>query len=180
MVTASQKNILLKELFLQAVEGNRHSYEKFLNEIAKIIRIIIAKKVPSSDLEDVVQEVLISVHKARHTYDGARPIMPWLMAIIKYRVGDYLRKYYAQMRNQTSNIDEVIDMLLDVTKEDENHELIDEIFSFVEPKQKEILTMMYIQGYTAKETASRLGMNESAVKVAAHRAIKKIKTNFPK
>jgi DNA-directed RNA polymerase specialized sigma24 family protein len=35
--------------------------------------------------------------------------------------------------------------------------------------------MMYVEGHTAKETGRRLAMNESAVKVAAHRAIKKIR-----
>ncbi|MBU6339547.1 MAG: hypothetical protein KGQ36_06240, partial [Rickettsiales bacterium] len=35
-------------------------------------------------------------------------------------------------------------------------------------------------GYTAKEVGKEIGMNESAVKVAAHRAVKKIKQKFPK
>ena len=35
--------------------------------------------------------------------------------------------------------------------------------------------MMYVEGFTARETGEKLEMNESAVKVAAHRALKKIR-----
>jgi RNA polymerase sigma-70 factor (ECF subfamily) len=37
---------------------------------------------------------------------------------------------------------------------------------------------MHVEGYTAKEVGKKMGMNESAVKVAAHRAIKKIRGKF--
>ena len=39
-------------------------------------------------------------------------------------------------------------------------------------KQAAILRLMHQEGYTAKEVAKKMGMNESAVKVAAHRAYK--------
>lgn len=45
----------------------------------------------------------------------------------------------------------------------------------VPEREQKILTMMHVEGYTAKETGVRLGMKESAVKVAAHRAIKKLR-----
>jgi DNA-directed RNA polymerase specialized sigma24 family protein len=37
---------------------------------------------------------------------------------------------------------------------------------------------MHVEGYTAKEIGNQSGMNESAVKVAARRAIKKIRERF--
>jgi RNA polymerase sigma-70 factor (ECF subfamily) len=43
-------------------------------------------------VEDVVQETLISVHKARHTYDPARPFAPWFYAIASHRVVDVFRR----------------------------------------------------------------------------------------
>jgi len=42
-------------------------------------------------------------------------------------------------------------------------------------KQAIIVRMMHQEGYTAKEVAEKMGMNESAVKVAAHRAYKILK-----
>jgi hypothetical protein len=35
------------------------------------------------DIEDIVQNILLSVHGVRATYDPQRPIMPWLLAIAR-------------------------------------------------------------------------------------------------
>jgi RNA polymerase sigma-70 factor (ECF subfamily) len=127
-----------------------------------------------------VQEVLISIHKARHTYDCKRPLMPWLMAITGFRINDHLRKHYAQMRHKILNIEEFSDILTNVSNEESGPELVNEMLSHVNEKEQKILTMMYVTGYSAKEVGNLIGMNESAVKVAAHRATKKIKEKFPK
>ena len=82
------------------------------------------------------------------------------------------------MRHKIADVEELENILADVTDETSNNESIDEMLEDVAPQNKEILTMMHVQGYTAKEVAERIGMNESAVKVAAHRAIKKIRTKL--
>lgn len=125
-----------------------------------------------------MQEILISIHKARHTYDGERPIMPWLASIASFRITDHLRKHYSQMRHQSVDIADFENILTDVTEEASDNESIDELLSDVPEKHKKILTMMHVEGYTAKEVGKQMGMNESAVKVAAHRAIKKIREKF--
>lgn len=170
----------LKALIKMALAGDQNSYKQFLLQISKIIRAVIAKKIPSADVEDVVQEVLISIHKARHTYDCGRPLMPWLMAITSFRINDYLRKHYTSMRHKILDIDEFSDILTAVTSEPSGRELVNEMLTKVNEKQQKILTMMYVTGYSPKEIGKMIGMNESAVKVAAHRAVKKIKEKFPK
>ncbi|MBU6140777.1 MAG: sigma-70 family RNA polymerase sigma factor [Proteobacteria bacterium] len=178
MVTASEKNILLRDLIRAGLAGDKTAYAKFLTEIAPLLRLVIAKKITSADVDDVLQEVLISIHKARHTYDGERPIMPWLMAIARFRITDHLRKYYAQMRHKAVDIDELENLLEDVTEVAADSESIDELLENLDAKHKKILTMMHVEGFTAREVGAKIGMNESAVKVAAHRAIKKIRMKF--
>lgn len=181
MVTAKQKNNnILKDLMSKSLAGDQESYKNLLLQISKILQVIVSKRISSADVEDVVQEILISVHKARHTYNCDRPFIPWLMAIANFRITDYLRKHYSQMHHKTSNIEEFFDILTDVTNEPSNSELVDELLAELDEKQRKILTMMHIEGYTAKEVGKEIGMNDSAVKVAAHRAIKKIKQKFPK
>jgi RNA polymerase sigma-70 factor (ECF subfamily) len=48
----------------------------------------------------------------------------------------------------------------------------------VGPRERKILSLMHVEGYTAKQVGAQMNMNESAVKVAAHRAIKKIREQF--
>ena len=177
MVTDDYHNELTA-LFCAGLKGNRVAYTNFLENITPLLRRIVSKRMARADIEDVVQEILISVHKARHTYDGERPIVPWLMAIARFRISDHLRKYYAQMRHLTTDINALADMLADVTESSENNESLQVLLEDVPEKHKQILTMMHVEGYTAKETGQKLNMNESAVKVAAHRAIKKIREKF--
>ena len=178
MVTHNDKYKELGELLRSGLEGDNASYAKFLSLITPLLRRMIRTKISGPDAEDVVQEVLISIHKARHTYDDKRPVMPWLLSIARFRLTDHLRKYYAQMRHQTVDIADFENSLADVTQGYSGHESIEELLEHVKPKDQRILTMMHIEGYTAKEIGAQLRMNESAVKVAAHRAIKKIRDTF--
>ncbi len=178
MVTALDKYSQLKDNLCLGLAGDAAAYAQFLQAITPILRRVAARKIAVSDVEDVVQEILLSVHKARHTYDGQRPIMPWLVAIANFRISDYLRKYYAQMRNQMVDISELEEFLADVTETSEDNESVIELLQDVPQKQRDILTMLHVDGYTSKEIGEKLNMNESAVKVAAHRAIKKIREKF--
>lgn len=154
------------------------SYTLFLQTIAPLMRRLACRKLSPADAEDTCQEILISIHKARHTYDGERPIMPWLLAIAQFRINDCLRKTYAGSRHESVDIDELAEVLADVTKTGTDDESIENILKDVAEREQRILTMMHVDGYTAKETGAQLGMTESAVKVAAHRAIKKIREAF--
>lgn len=178
MVTSSDKYAELTALFCAGIKGDTASYHRFLQEITPIMRRAASKKLPAADAEDVLQEILISIHKARHTYDGGRPIMPWLLAIAQFRINDSLRKIYASSRRECVDIDALAEVLADVTEPVPAHESISGILKNVPEREQAILTMMHVEGYTAKETGDRLGMKESAVKVAAHRAVKKIRETF--
>ena len=172
------KSSELQDLFKGALEGDQKKYSDFLCIINKILRGFVKKRIAVNDAEDVVQEILISIHKARHTYDGIRPIMPWIFAIARFRIADYLRKTYSNIRFENCDFEELCEILPDVTIVSQDSEYIDDILKNVSSREKTILTMMYIEECRVKEVATNLKMTESAVKVAAHRAIKKIKKDF--
>jgi RNA polymerase sigma-70 factor, ECF subfamily len=177
-MTQEDKYAALAILFRSGLEGNQADYARFLTNITPILKRLIFRYLGTNDAEDVLQEILISIHKARHTYDGLRPVMPWLSSIAKFRISDHLRKYYAQRQDKTVDICEWENILPDVTNEDNTHESIDELLEGVSHNHKRILTLMHVEGYTAKEVGVQMNMNESAVKVAAHRALKKIRKKF--
>lgn len=178
MVTPLDKYSELTVLFRSGLEGNQQDYARFLVAITPLLKRMAGRRLAACDIEDVTQEILISIHKARHTYDGFRPIMPWLVSIAKFRISDHLRQHYSQMHHQTVDIHEMEEMLPDVTKDGEDHEYIEELLEGVPENHKRILTLMHVQGYTAKEVGTQMELNESAVKVAAHRALKKIREKF--
>ena len=165
----------LAALLLKGLKGDQASYAAFLRQLTPILRRVIARRIIGADVEDVLQEVLISLHKARHTYDGSRPVMPWVIAIARFRMTDHLRKHYTSRRHQTVDISTLENILTDVTDTGDDRESIDELLQDVPDRERKILTLMHVEGYTAKQVAAQLSMKESAVKVAAHRAVKKIR-----
>ncbi len=172
----------MEQLLQKAVsdEYNSYYYQQFLTEVSHYLRPFIARRIPSADIEDVLQEILVSIHKARHTYDGKRSILPWISAIARYRVVDYLRSHYSKIQYAHVDVSEMQDFLgEDVTKPSDLSEYIVEEVEKLPMKQKKILHLIHTEGYTAKEVGVQLGMNESAVKVSAHRAYKLIKSRLP-
>ena len=178
MVTLIDKYSALTTLFRSGLEGNQADYAQFLTSITPLLKRMVGRRLAACEVEDVCQEILISIHKARHTYDGVRPIMPWLASIAKFRISDHLRKHYTQRQDKTVDISELENILANVTEDGDERESIDELLEGMPENHKRILTLMHVEGYTAREVGVQMNMNESAVKVAAHRAIKKIRKKF--
>jgi len=167
----------LEALMKLSLGGDQRAYAVLLQETARLLRPFLSKRLNSaSEVDDLLQEILLSVHKARHTYDGNRPYKPWAYAIAKFRLQDHLRAHYADHLQHAVELSEVEnDLLQPVTETDMNYESISGEVQKLPPKQAAILQMMHQEGYTAKEVAEKIGMKESAVKVAAHRAYKILK-----
>ena len=158
----------------QSLEGNNRAYAVLLQETSRLLHAYLAKRLSTTnEVDDLLQEILISIHKARHTYDGKRPYKPWVYAIAKFRLHDYLRAHYSDHLRYAINLSEVEESFPEhVTESPISYESISGEIQKLPEKQATILQLMHQEGYTAKEVAKKIGMKESAVKVAAHRAYK--------
>jgi RNA polymerase sigma-70 factor (ECF subfamily) len=167
----------LAALMRLALAGDKQAYSALLQETSRFLRPFLSKRLNgASEVEDLLQEILLSIHKARHTYDGLRPYKPWVFAIAQFRLLDYLRNHYADHLRHAVELSEVENILPEnVTESGFNYESISGEIRQLPEKQATILQLMHQEGYTAKEVAEKMGMTESAVKVAAHRAYKILK-----
>lgn len=174
---AMDDNQIWSDLAARAQTGDADAYRKLLSEMVPVIRRTIIRSLPNPQYaDDIVQEVLISIHKALHTYDPKRPFMPWVQSIINFRRTDFLRQHYAQHDNTKVSLDDpdTPDYLIthghDGTIKD-----IEEAFDSLPDRQKKVVELMKIKGYSAEEVSEKTGMSVSAVKVSAHRALQKIR-----
>jgi RNA polymerase sigma-70 factor (ECF subfamily) len=172
----------LAALMRQSLNGDKHAYAEILQETSRFLRPFLAKRLSfTNEVDDLLQEILISIHKARHTYEGKRPYKPWVYAIAKFRLQDHLRTHYADQLHHADDISELEDYLHEnVTESAITYESISGEVEKLPQKQATILQLMHQEGYTAKEVAKKLGMNESAVKVAAHRAYRVLRQKLEK
>lgn len=173
---------LWSALAVRAQGGDKRAYTTLLRDITPLIRKVLAPSLANPDwVDEVAQIILMSVHKALHTYDPKRPFRPWLMAIIKFRRTDFLRSHYRKA-NRESSLDALegdhYDILSVTSMGDAGESKdIEAALSKLSKKQKATLLMMKVQGYSAREVADAMGMSVSAVKVAVHRAVRALKAD---
>ncbi len=166
-----------KENIHKAQNGDKRAYATLLRDIASLLRGYLIKRLNNTgEVEDIIQETLIGISNTLHTYNTDRPFKPWLFAIANYKLNDYFRKLYR--RTEFSSVDfEKIEPTLgeDVTEAREISEYVHKGLRSLPEKQRRIVHMMKLDGYSAREVAEHMNMSTSAVKVSAHRAYKSLK-----
>lgn len=177
-MTDLSKDELWQILAAKAQSGDKRAYTMLLRDISPFIKSVIAGGLSNQDwVDDITQDVLISVHKSLNSYSPDRPFKPWLKAIIQFRRTDLLRKHYKDKRTKECAKENTSVFEQNVTFQATSGELkdIEKAMDTLPDKQRMIFQMMKIEGYSAKEVACEMGMSVSAVKVAAHRTTNKLK-----
>ncbi len=163
----------------RAQGGDREAYRRLLEDITPYLRSLAVRHHQNpSDAEDAVQDVLLTVHAIRHTYDPTRPFGPWLVAIAKRRIIDRLRRQGRLRSRETAfdtehetfpapqaNLDEVI---LD-------RRALRNAIESLTPGQREAIRLLKLEELSLKEAAAVSGMSIVSLKLATHRAMKKLR-----
>ena len=168
----------LATLMQDAQAGDARAYVRLLREITPRLRQIVRRQrqfLTAEDIEDLVQDVLISLHAVRATYDPRRPFLPWLLAITRNRLADSGRRYARQMAHEVQ-VDE-----LPVTFSDEganidieayrDPEALKQAIRSLPPGQREAIEMLKLREMSLKEAAAASGTSIGALKVSVHRAV---------
>lgn len=174
---------------MQAVqEGDQAAYMKLLEEITPTIRRVIRKRRGSmsqpSDVEDLVQDVLLSLHAARATYDPCRPFLPWLMAIIQNRLADSARREIRRRSNEVS-VEKVPETFSpagtnNIEKTYRDPEALRKAIRRLPKGQRDSIELLKLRELSLKEASVVSGMSVSALKVAVHRGIKTLRLTLKK
>ena len=84
-----------------AQQGDAKAYERLLNALLPSLRAFVMRRVRDSAVsKDVVQNVLLSIHRARHSYTPSRPFEPWLWTIARNASVDALRSRSRQLQRE--------------------------------------------------------------------------------
>ncbi|SAK85746.1 RNA polymerase sigma factor [Caballeronia fortuita] len=164
----------LKAVFARGLEGDHNAYRCFLQALAQNLRAFLKRRIPAyrDDVEDLVQEILLAVHNARHTYRPDEPLTAWLHAIARYKLMDFFRSR-ARREAMHDPIDDHLDLLSAVDDEPlEARRDITKLLEALPDHQRLPIVYMKLNGFSVKETARITGLSESAVKVGVHRGLK--------
>ena len=167
-------------LMRAAQDGDSAANNRLLREIAPAIRRMVGNRMPSpADAEDVVQDVLLSVHTVRHTYDPDRPFLPWLMAIARHRTLDRLRRIGRRAAHETVVADWPETFVEAAANTPENDlaatAALERAIAELPPGQRRAIELLKLKEMSLKDAAVITGMSIGALKVATHRAIKALR-----
>jgi RNA polymerase sigma-70 factor, ECF subfamily len=165
----------LSELMRAANAGDATAYRRLLEALATWLRPIVRGGLHragrgNGEVEDIVQETLLAVHLKRHTWDAREPLEPWVRAIAHHKLVDMLRRRGFQHHLP---IDGYFDQL-SAQPDASSIAATNDLLSILTPAARQIVEGMSLEGSSAREVGNRLGMSEGAVRVALHRALRRL------
>ena len=175
----------LARLMQDAQDGDRSAYASLLQEILPVLKRLVRTRLgflPVMDREDLVQEILLSLHAARATYDPRRPFMPWLMAIAHNRMVDSARRNSRRLNNEV-----LTDELPSQVPDDHQSAASDD---YADPQalrlavnrlpkaQRIAIELLKFREMSVKEASKLSGMSMGALRVSVHRAIRALRTSL--
>lgn len=173
MTTAENE---LKQLMLASQDGDAAAHRTLLERLSRHLRAYYKSKLARSgrgaaEAEDLVQEAVLAIHLQRHTYDPAQKLTPWVHAVARYKLIDFLR------RTRASRADVPIDEADDITAHDdhvgaESSFDVRRLLKQLPANMQCAIAAVKLDGLSVAEAAQRCDMSESSVKVSIHRGLK--------
>jgi RNA polymerase sigma-70 factor (ECF subfamily) len=168
-----------------AQAGDRVVYQRLLRECIPVIQRVARRQgVPPAAIDDVVQEVLLTVHRARQTYDPARPFVAWLSSIAKRRAIDGLRHHWRQSKREI-HAPIAYEMFSDPDanpavrwEKDGVTKTLTEAVAGLSSGQRQAVEHLALRQQSLAEASAATGRSVGALKVNLHRGLKQLQARL--
>ena len=167
-----------------AQDGDRAAYEVILRESMPVIRRIARSQgAPTDALDDVVQDVLITIHGARAGFDPSRSYLAWLTAIAQRRTIDLLRK---QLRRGSREVFAPVAFESYAATDDPEGEaalhseaaLLRAQVTSLPDGQRQAVEALGLEEKSLEDASRATGRTKTSLKVNLHRAIKTLRARM--
>jgi RNA polymerase sigma-70 factor (ECF subfamily) len=167
----------LRPVFLAALAGDAVAYRRFLDAISMRLRGYLRRMLARAgrnepgEVEDVLQETLLSLHLARQTYDPSSPVTAWAHAIARHRLIDHLRRSgrhtgHLPLDDEAFRLAEPQDGGADARLD------LERALQVLPERTRRLIGQVKLEGASVAEAARGEDMTETAAKVAIHRGLK--------
>ena len=153
-------------------------FQSFYQEnLGLIYRYIYSKVGNREEAEDLTSQIFIKAVRSVDLERGPHSMQKWLFQVARTTIADYWRSYY---RISVSSLEELLDAGWEGPVEEDAvdtsttpMERVQRILQALPEHYREVLTCRFLLNLSIKETALRLGLTESNVKVLQFRALKR-------
>ncbi len=165
-----------------AQQGDRALYRTLLTAAIPRLRRAARARWPQADaaaIEDAVQETLLALHTSLRLYDPARPFMPFLFGIMRFRGGDVMRRSRRAGARETpiDSVPETSDALMTNSDQDRGLEAdaLRAAIARLPEGQRRAIEMTKLEELSLEEASIVSGMSVAALKVATHRGVRALR-----
>jgi RNA polymerase sigma-70 factor (ECF subfamily) len=183
-LSGSQDEMELSALMRRAQQGDAQSYKTLLMRINLLMTDFVHNSftrfglAQESEQEEVVQEILLGIHSKRNTYDPAQYFLPWLYAIARYKVVDYVRRSGVKQK-VTDPLDAEVETLEAVASYSPGAGIdVLQLCESLPAKQRELIKLVKLDGLSVAEVSAKTGYSPSDIKVSVHRALRALQNKI--
>lgn len=157
-------------LLLSSQAGDKAAYEVLLADVGKSLRLWLRKKVSNTEeREDVVQDILVSIHEARHTYRPEYSFLTWVNAISRYKVVDFYRRQGRRVSREVAWEFAEFETFFSTQNESSLDDFLEGALAKLPPRQRQAVELLKVSDLSVREAAVSMNVSEGALKVLAHR-----------
>jgi RNA polymerase sigma-70 factor (ECF subfamily) len=166
----------LRALMASYQAGEFEAFDELYAAVAPALRrYLYALSRDAAKADDLVQDTFLQMHRARHTFDPAYPLMPWALAIARHAwLMD--RRTASRRPSATTDVDELdIAVRAEASSFAERAGVRRALAQVAEP-QREALVQHHVLGMSFKEIAARAGIAETAAKLRSSRGMARLRS----
>ncbi len=175
----------LGRLMAAAQNGDKPAYAELLRACEPFVKRVARRTGAAEDrLDDVVQDTLLTLHHARHTYDPARSFCAWLSVIAQRRAIDVMRRYGRSNRREIHAplaFEAHADPQSDAAggwEQAGRVKILDGALAGLPDGQRDAVERLALREQSLSEAAAETGKTVGALKVNFHRAMKTLRSRL--
>ena len=158
----------------RAQAGDHAAYHAVLDDVRAMLKGFLRRRLADpEEAADVLQEILMTIHRGRHTYDPGRPFEPWLFSIVRHVIVDHVRRRKRVARIELPGDDELSTMTAPDAMS--SSAVLHDALERLPQTQREAFEMLQLDGLSVADAAARVGASPGALRVRAHRAYKALR-----
>ncbi len=164
----------LEQLMVRYQQADEIAARSLIEQLSpQLYRFFAAQLGNPDDASDMLQDAWLRIHRVRHTYRPGEPLLPWVYAIARCVRVDSYRK-----RRRIAGREIAVEVLPEpAVANDDTTDLppFDQIIAELPASQRQVLTMLKVNGLTLEEVAQATSSSVGSVKQKAHRAYERLR-----
>jgi RNA polymerase sigma-70 factor (ECF subfamily) len=178
----SRRNVVADEdIVVLMVQNPQQAMPLIVGKYGETLFGVLLRMTGERELaEDLLQDSMVKVWKNASSYNAERGrLFTWLIGIARNTAIDYLRVQKNQQQRQSVSLDSPVYSERIGSLADEGYASIDsglaETIQKLDDKYRQIIDLLYLQGYTQQQATDILGIPLGTVKTRAQAAIRELR-----